>query len=86
MNQKSVSTQTVDFFGACSSLDKNDITLNKLRAEPTDIQLFAKTVTACLLAAVAVLGRQYEHYFQIIITKELATETQCGCRRNHGHF
>ncbi|KAK6174994.1 hypothetical protein SNE40_013537 [Patella caerulea] len=73
VNPMHVLNRTTDFFGGV--LFENDETIKSLRAEPLDTTAFLRMVSACLLATVSVLERQYQRYFELDITEQLRKET-----------
>ena len=80
-NRQNILTQMKDFFGR--ELDETDVTLAALRAQPVDIALFYNLmISACLLAIVTVLERQYQRYFSMELSEELVKETQSARMHN----
>lgn len=79
-NPQDVLVRSTDFFGR--ELATSDQTLKALRQKPADTSLFDKLMSACLLAVVKVLMRQYKRYFELDITDQLRDETKSARSHN----
>ena len=73
-------TRSTDFFGR--QLDVGDVTLQKLKAEPSNKEQFSGMVSACLNTTVSVLERQYKKDFELDISEKLRKETASARSHN----
>ena len=72
-------TRNSDFFGRPLS---EDPTLVSLQGQPSNMDLFARMMSACFEAIIAVLERQYQRYFSMTMTDILKEETSSARLHN----